>query len=391
MDGAVDGNPGGQDAPRREPVYFPNLDSLRFLAALLVFVFHVELRFGKTGLEPADPATGFRFLGMHGVAFFYVLSGFLITYLLLVERERTGRIDALRFYARRALRIWPLYIVVVLLGLFVLPEATFVAFSGWPPVAQERSGLVALLLFAMAPNLLLALYPPIPYLAHTWSIGVEEQFYLAWPAVLRLHRNPLVPLAAVILACAGADAWFDAFPPSTPRGRTLERFLALTRFDCMACGGLAAWAVLRRPGLLRPLQGAVQQAAAWAVAVLVVGTRFERYPDERFLGLLFAILVVNMACAPRPLFSLEYAPLIRLGRISYGIYMLHPLALGLAFRWLPVADLHSRSPLLARAAVYGAGFALTVALAAGSWRLIEGPCLRWKGRFTTVASGGAGR
>ena len=103
-------------------VFFPNLNGLRFLAVLLVVIDHVEGIRSAYSLSSYWEVPAIPVLGQTGVDLFFVLSGFLITYLLLVEKERTGNLDFRAFYLRRTLRIWPLYYAMVVLGLFVLPH-----------------------------------------------------------------------------------------------------------------------------------------------------------------------------------------------------------------------------------------------------------------------------
>jgi peptidoglycan/LPS O-acetylase OafA/YrhL len=381
-------NEGTAPDPAHGRVYLPNLDSLRFFAALLVFLHHVELRVAR--LWPGrdlfgGPIHGF---GARGVTFFFVLSGFLITYLLMEERERTGRVDALRFYARRALRIWPLYYFLVALAFLALRDSSWLPLAEWPEGLRQNAGKAALLYVGLLPNVAFVTLPYVPFVTHLWSIGAEEQFYAAWPLVLRLRRDPLLPLLAVVALWTVARTCLGLFGGGTPTARTLDLFLFTTRVDCMALGGLAAWAVRRAPGLLRPFQPRPAQAALWIVLAWMFAVEFTtaRFTEEIY-GVLFAVVVAGMACGPRPLFSLEIRPLPALGRISYGIYMYHPLAIGIVLAALPLDGLFRDSPAAARTCLWGASLALTVAMAAASYALLERPFLRWKARFSPVPSG----
>ncbi|MFL6194529.1 MAG: acyltransferase family protein, partial [Thermoanaerobaculia bacterium] len=167
-------------------VHFRGLDSLRFLAALFVILDHVPMNQGSAGLP--NPHWGALFYrGAPAVAFFFTLSGFLITYLLLEERRKTGEIGVWRFYLRRACRIWPLYFVIVAFGLafynFVLPRL------GVRYPVEYDLGLAVALYTLFLPNVMSGLYRVGGILNPLWSIGVEEQFYLAWaPLVRRFHR-----------------------------------------------------------------------------------------------------------------------------------------------------------------------------------------------------------
>ena len=196
--------------------YIPQLDGLRFLAFLGVFVAHAtnaigELPTGSVGWYHAEWWGRSALLaGNLGVALFFVLSSYLITSLLVREEDTTGRIDVPAFWVRRILRIWPLYLGFVFMyaafgGLSGRMLTAFSVFSGnWAMVAWSESG----------------------GLAHPlWSVSVEEQFYLAWPLVLaalsrRLRRHAAFSLIAMAVVAryaffaAGASttsAWLNTF------------------------------------------------------------------------------------------------------------------------------------------------------------------------------------
>src|SRR5215203_4032689 len=158
-------------------VHFKGLNSLRFFAALFVVIGHIPLNQGSVGLpNPSYGALFFR--GAPAVSFFFTLSGFLITYLLLEERRRTGDVDVRSFYLRRVCRIWPLYFAVVFFGLFFYNALLPALGIGY---RVEYSLPLAVLLYTFfLPNLMNSLYTVGGILNPSWSIGVEEQFYLFW-------------------------------------------------------------------------------------------------------------------------------------------------------------------------------------------------------------------
>ena len=116
---------------KEKSVYFPNLNSLRFIAALLVIVHHVEQIRMMFGMENSFENKTIELIGRMGVVLFFVLSGFLISYLLLAEKEFTGEINIKNFYIRRVLRIWPLYFFIIILALFIMPEFHFFTFPDY--------------------------------------------------------------------------------------------------------------------------------------------------------------------------------------------------------------------------------------------------------------------
>jgi peptidoglycan/LPS O-acetylase OafA/YrhL len=161
--------------------YLPELDGLRFFAFLSVFACHAW--------DTTHGRNAFADIGTFGVDLFFTLSAFLITELLVQEKERLGKIDVLAFYARRILRIWPLYFVF-LAGAFVV-----VRFS-WLYLATCALFIGNFGFYWWG--------PPSLILSSLWSISVEEQFYIAWPLILRrLTERGMVIAALVMWACLG--------------------------------------------------------------------------------------------------------------------------------------------------------------------------------------------
>jgi peptidoglycan/LPS O-acetylase OafA/YrhL len=173
-------------------VYFPGLHGLRFVAALAVVVAHIELLKSYHGYPNHADNLAIYELGRIAVTFFFVLSGFLITFLLLQEKRSAGRISIRKFYVRRALRIWPLYYSVVFLAFVVLPRVSVLHTPMISSTAAEHHTPMLALFVLLLPQVALSLYPPFPYAEPLWSIGVEEQFYLFWPVIVASAKK-LVP------------------------------------------------------------------------------------------------------------------------------------------------------------------------------------------------------
>ena len=112
----------------RRIIYFPGLNGLRFLSALAVIITHVELMQDKLGLENLWDNLLIHNLGVIGVSFFFVLSGFLITFLMIEEKKSFNSFSVKSFYLRRIFRIWPLYFLILILGFFILPNITYIPF-----------------------------------------------------------------------------------------------------------------------------------------------------------------------------------------------------------------------------------------------------------------------
>ncbi|MBL8164072.1 MAG: acyltransferase, partial [Anaerolineae bacterium] len=228
--------------------YFPNLNAVRFLAAFMVVIGHIEQFKGFFGLhDPQDttflPAR-FVMSGNDAVTVFFVLSGFLITYLLLVEHREAGSVSIRKFYIRRALRIWPLYYLIVLLSITVVPALYhWTAFDGYYVSLRDQFALKVGLHLLFLPNLANMLHLFIVGAMHLWSIGIEEQFYLIWPQIAkRLMRVfPLVlllilafNLSLIMLNSIFGDALVNQW--GLP-----YVFLLNFRIESMVIGGLGAW------------------------------------------------------------------------------------------------------------------------------------------------------
>ena len=382
-------------------VYFPNLDGLRFLAAAVVLASHIEELRIFFGLREAG---GSLWLSQHqvslmgelAVTLFFVLSGYLITYLLLIERVRTGKIQVAKFYVRRALRILPLYFFLVSIGLFVLPHIELFDYPVWSEKLNDNFWIKSGLLYAMMPNVLAVLSYPIPYLSHLWSIGVEEQFYLLWPLLMSRVRTTPVLLAAVIFSyLAFAKTSYYLATEEVQASSILVRlseFLLLTRIDCMAIGGIGAWMLFeKKPAFFKEN---INPGIAWAVIICTLSMmlfvpQFGAWTHDVYAIVFLALLLVVSVCPPAG-FNLEQAWLRYLGKISYGIYMLHFLAIGGVFGLFEnyistsAGGIGKLQTPFDSGLLYACCFMASIVLAAISHRFLEGPFLNLKARFATV-------
>jgi peptidoglycan/LPS O-acetylase OafA/YrhL len=371
-------------------VYFPNLNGLRFIAALAVMIHHVEQGKGLVGLPSVFLTSPFiHIIGGLGVVLFFVLSGFLISYLLLEEENRTG-IGVRHFYARRILRIWPLYYLIIVLALFILPHVSFFTLPGYGIDVVQKNLLLKTAIYAT----LFANFPVVgfvPYASQTWSIATEEQFYLLWPVLMKHVRNKAFLMLSVIglylavkLSMSTRHFWIIL---GIERWRgSLSGFVNAFQIDCMGIGGLAAVVLHRRLKLLALLVNRPVFYVALVTSVTLIGRGFALpLLRDEFYAVLFALLILNFAANDRIGWSLEFEPFHYLGKISYGLYMFHPIAI--------FATLHLFGPLgwTHNSFVYPTCVLATIGLAAVSYRFFESPFLRLKDRFANVLSGEGAR
>lgn len=308
----------------------PELDGVRGIAILLVMLAHAGV-------------PGFRSGGVAGVTLFFVLSGFLITTLLVEERERTGRVSLCAFYRRRALRLLPALAALIAVG------------TAYQLVAVGPGFLPSVLipLFYVGNFVRQAGHDFWPF-GHTWSLAIEEQFYLVWPLaliVLRSRRALLIVAVTGAALSAAANVLLWHGPGSADR----VYYGTDTRADALMLGCVLALAGVRfgRPALLA--------AIACLVPATVATAPHTEFVVAPLLAAAGAALLI--ASAPR---ALGWAPLRLTGRISYGLYLWNvPIAGVLEHRLTGV-------PLAV------AMIAATYGLAAISYRWIESPFLRRK-------------
>ena len=379
-------------------VYLPGLHGLRFLAAFSVFFGHLEqakdwLNYGELlGI----PFTKSLPLAADGVTLFFVLSGFLITHLLLTERTLTGTIKVRQFYLRRILRIWPLYYLFVFISFVVLPGISALHFPKLDMPLTNSFWERFALYWLMSPHISNLLFPHPGVAGPLWSVGVEEYFYAVWPHVIkRLNGELPWGLVAVIALpiCFRSKELTVYFHWSG----YFRKFFELARFDCMAIGGAAAWIYFNRSDWAQFIFRREVQVAAWLLAVLhrYYPSNHGRYDfygqfDNTMDSLVFAAIIMNVGLNPRSLVTLENRFFRFMGEISYGFYVFHWLAIVICMNlltyWGGISNSQLRNVLL-----LGSTFALTTAFASLSYYAWERRFLRLKAQHATIDAGLAAR
>jgi peptidoglycan/LPS O-acetylase OafA/YrhL len=391
--------------------YFKGLDSLRFFAALAVFFTHVELikkftGFGTHWIDPEERITKFTvfqsvmskeidplspliaYSSALGVVFFFVLSGFLITYLLLKEKESNKTVQIGKFYLRRAFRIWPLYYLIFILGFFVLPNLELFAVPGQDVFFNQNFWGNLLLYAFFMPNLAFSIYTTaVPNIGQSWSIGVEEQFYLLWPLLLRKSKNVLKPIlwiAGSIIALKGI--LLLSFPfIKLDALVVIKKFLAMSKLECMSLGGLGAYVLFnKKEEVLRIIFKPVTQIMA--VVVIPILIYFIPTAFEDVLHLLFSIsflvIILNVAGNEKVLLRFENRVLQYLGRISYGLYMFHVMCIVFTIHILDkYIGLDNDITTAQHILLYGISFLLTVAVSSLSYHIFEKAFIRLKDKY----------
>lgn len=271
--------------------------------------------------------------GAPSVSFFFVLSGFLITYLLLREWDNTHTISIRHFYLKRALRIWPLYFMLVFIGFVLLPLALPPSFHDKFPYLSWQ-GLAMYVFFL--PNLAKVMWPH-SLLIPLWSIGVEEQFYLAWAPLAKWCRNYLVPLLFAVIAIVLVLNYYCVYQLHDSLTRS---FLLTLNFDFMAIGGLFAWYYHLNKGQV-PRSIFYAKSTQYIALVYLLTRLLARIwlmQQSEFISLIFShffitkidaiafgIIILNIGTNPHSIIKPTHPILEKLGTTSYGMYMYHML------------------------------------------------------------------
>lgn len=379
----------------RHVTHFANLTALRFIAAYLVVVYHVEETRKMFGLPNLTRFSLFTH-GPLAVTFFFVLSGFLITYLLLREHQHHHRIDVSRFYLRRILRIWPLYFLMVFIGLVLIPAGVKL---GRVPYEAPFEPLDVAAYFVFFMPFVVNLMYGNHFLTPLWSVGVEEIYYLAWaPIVKLLRKNLLLIMLGTIVVKALLAVWAHDFS----RSAWAPEVLRMLQFEAMAIGGLGAYFVFHRQRpihthwlfskpvqlvLILPLLVRLFVHQSLAASSSLYAAIFNHAVFTPLLLMaIFAWFIINVAVNERTIVRLDSRVLDYLGEISYGIYMYHALVISLVF--VPFLDEYRAAPgLPATLLLHVLVAAFTVLFAALSKTFFEDKFLKYKVRFQAVPGG----
>lgn len=348
--------------------YFENLDALRFIAAFAVLNEHITraFYFPDTALKKmfiiAISMDGSA--AEAGVSFFFVLSGFLISYSLLEEHHTYGSISKKRFYGRRALRILPLYILSLGLGFIVHPIME-------PSIHETADWRMYALFLANFDNIYFG-WPASGVLGVQWSVSVEEQFYLVWPlliTVLVRYRQAFqfgmisLILVSIVYKLSGG-----------------HKYHTLVCLYPLCLGSLLAYyGRVHKPEVVRLLArcGIATTAGIYSLGLLGI---FFKYKAAAFWGELaivfamclpvfFAFVIFEQVYSPNSLFKLgRFRYLSQLGRMSYSIYLLHMVAIVIM---VTISDIFNFSFWVSVAGTYLVALALTFA----GYHFVERPFL----------------
>lgn len=342
-----------------KPIYLHGLNGVRAIAATVVIIAH------------ALPVISVQsMIGAKAVSIFFTLSGFLITYLLLQEKDLYQKIDIKKFYARRILRIWPLYFSALFL---------YALYNFFDETHQEQYYQYLYYIF-MIPNYALTMKESLPHLGHYWSLGVEEQFYLFWPMLIAISKKPIVGIVSFIIFYVSFKVFLNLYYGGWSWQYGL---FYLTRFDIMAVGGFFAYVYHKMPNLKDFLCNPFIHLMGWAGIIfsIPVPSLF----DSLSLGCCVSIVLINQVSIIHynPL-RLEHKIFTFLGKISFGLYVYHSLVQAfIPPSWFKDLPIHY---LLIFLLYFSIVMLLTILVSYISYRYLEMPFLKIKKKQMVIQS-----
>lgn len=358
--------------------HFKGLNTLRFFAAFLVVLHHAESLRKDHGLQNHLRDFGLFQNGANAVSFFFVLSGFLITYLLLKEREATNDISVKQFYIKRIFRIWPLYFLMVIIGAIIQPY--FIEWFNIPYEMPYTIGETWYYFVFFVPGMVNYFFGS-NLLEPLWSIGVEEVFYLIWAPLFKWFKKYVLALLLSVIAFKLILISINTFW-SLPG--VLSYVIRIHQFEAMAIGGLGAYLVYHYGKQINAswIYSIPAQIVLYSLILVFVvfGANIQTQIWHFFFenpivsaivpNALFLYLIIGVSVVDKNLFTLENRIFSYLGEISYGIYMFHLLILSQIIELLK-GFVAGSGILLETLFYYGVSFALILGVCVLSKRTLE--------------------
>lgn len=359
-----------------QSIHLKGLNGIRAIAALAVVFSHIyqfSIQFGLPEEKSLD-------LADFGVTVFFTLSGYLITYLLLVEKTKFNDIKIKKFYIRRILRIWPLYYFYLILAIIVLYI--------FQKEAIDTTQLP--FYFFLLANIPFITESGMAVVNHFWSLGVEEQFYLFWPWVVKKVDRFFRWVIWFVILFVGLKVVFWIWYYKT--GNTIPLYsIHITRFHCMAIGACGAILYFNKSiNFLNFSYSLFTQVTVLGVFLLAAVNKFSvaEIINHEIISVLTVFLIVNVSSNDKALIKLDNRLLNFLGKISYGIYVYHLLVIFLASIWIGplIREIDMRFRYLAISSIV---VGVTIFIAWVSYNFFEKPFLRRKDAFSLIRSSSA--
>lgn len=363
-----------------QKIYFENLDALRAIAALSVVGFHSVNSFQFTENKFTEFfASLVSFNGQggpYGVAFFFILSGFLITYLIFQEIANISRLNVWYFYMRRLLRIWPLYYLTLLVG-FVLYPLTMAYFGN----GYEESASASMYIFFLG-NFDIILNqeaPSVGILGIHWSLSVEEQFYLFWPLIFFFVKKPksILFVFCCLFIASEVFYWCNS-------NTYVQYYHLISNLRFLVFGAIIAYFAFFKLDHLRRIVdfgGATFKFSLYVICLLLIfftkslNAIVEIQVILHFIPIFFfSYIIAEQSFSSKKIVTLgRFRILTVIGKISYGVYLLHMIVIYGILNFFGESDPYFLKLICT--------FILSVCLSHIVYHLYEAPFLKLKKRF----------
>lgn len=354
--------------------HFHTFDALRFFAFLIVFISHIPLP-EIWGLNE------YHIVGSVGVSFFFVLSGFLITYILLIEKLNTKTIGFKRFFGRRALRIWPLFYAMIAFA-FITPYLL-----SWLGLSSSDEGYhpnwLLSCLFLENYNMMFShSFPNVSPLRVMWSLCIEEHFYIIWVLLLKfipVKRLPLVIGVSILIANVTRIIYWNL---------GIDSMDVFSNIDYFALGALPAYLLLQTPERLKRFNH-ISISIKWIIAIAIgisvfFVPEFLKPYESLVLPLIYGplfLFVLWFTLTDKNILQIKDSAIVsKLGLYTYGLYLFHTICINLVLKISGNLGFKS-TDVIGYLVVFGLSLVLSIFTSYISYEIFEKQFLKLKKRL----------
>lgn len=371
----------------KKRIYFENLDGLRFLCFLSVFFFHsfyTDSSELKTSSVYHFVKVGIFGNGNIGVNFFFVLSGFLITFLLLEEKKLRGQIKLKNFWLRRILRIWPLFYSCVFFGFVIFPKLKLLLGQ----IPNETATPFFYLTFLNNFDFLIKGIPDSSILGVLWSVAIEEQFYLIWPIIIFIFpiHKLWIPFSIIVLVNLVFRAYNDTF--------LIHEHHTISCIGDMTIGAIGAWLINISENFKKQIETLSKSkiAAIYFIFITLFFFRqellFSHYGIRIFERMIFAfiilLIILEQTFSHNSFFKMSnFKTISKLGGITYGLYCLHfvGILITISITKKLALNTHLWQVFLLDTSI---ALLLTIIISKISYTYFESPFLKLKDKYSII-------
>ncbi len=351
------------------PLYFAHFNTIRLIAAAMVFFHHMQQGFNSY-IRKNDSFDNYDIVDRNGVLLFFVLSGFLITSLLLREKKQSQKINIKSFYIKRVLRIWPLYFLIIIFAFWIAPEIDFFYIADFK---LENRFYTKIITYSFFLSNLASFLGAVPYAWHLWSIATEEQFYIIWPILLQKFQ-PLKLLIVSLFVYLVLRFTLLHVGSGFPILNILREWSSLFMISSMIIGGFFAYILFRG---LRFKTCKLEIRIHYVIILTLIFLNIKQinfgFLNSEIYSVLFGIVIFIVASSNKIQGDVtEFKLFSYLGKISYGLYMYQPITMIIIYKLAVIFKLKSIW------IIYSFSIVLLILISSLSFKYFETPFLNLK-------------